>query len=46
VLDGIAHQREAAYRAAAHVLIDTAGQSPGQVATAVLAATGWGVDPR
>jgi shikimate kinase len=41
VLDGIARQREDAYRAAAHLLVDTAGRSPGQVVTAVLAATGW-----
>lgn len=41
VLDEIARQREDAYRAAAHVLIDTAGRSPGQAATAVLTATGW-----
>jgi shikimate kinase len=46
VLDGIARQREDTYRAAAHLLIDTAGRSPGQVATAVLAATGWGSDLR
>ena len=41
VLDELARQREDAYRAAAHVLVDTAGRSPGQAATAVLIATGW-----
>jgi shikimate kinase len=41
VLDDIAREREEAYRAAAHVLVDTAGRSPGQAATAVLIATGW-----
>jgi shikimate kinase len=41
VLDELARQREKAYRAAAHVIIDTAGRSPGQAATAVLVATGW-----
>lgn len=40
-LEAIAAGREPCYRAAAHVLIDTAGRSPGQVATAVLRATGW-----
>ncbi len=40
-LGAIAAEREACYRAAAHVLLDTAGRSPGQVATAVLRATGW-----
>ena len=40
-LEAIAAEREECYRAAAHVLIDTAGRSPGQVATAVLRATGW-----
>ena len=29
------------YKAAAHVLVDTAGRSPSQAATAVLIATGW-----
>jgi shikimate kinase len=38
VLEDIAGQREEAYRAAAHVVIDTAGRSPGQVASAVLRA--------
>jgi shikimate kinase len=46
ILDGIAREREDAYRATAHLLIDTAGRSPSQVATAVLAATGWGAEPR
>jgi shikimate kinase len=41
VLDELARQREEAYRAAAHVLVDTSGRSPGQAATAVLVATGW-----
>ena len=41
VLDDLARQREEAYRAAAHVLVDTAGRSPGQAATAVLVTTGW-----
>ncbi len=41
VLDEIARQREDAYRAAAHVLVDTSGRSPSQAATAVLIATGW-----
>jgi shikimate kinase len=40
-LEAIAAEREACYRAAAHVLIDTTGRSPGQVATTVLRATGW-----
>ena len=43
-LEAIAAGREECYRAAAHVLIDTAGRSPGQVATTVLRATGW--EPR
>jgi shikimate kinase len=43
VLDEIAKQREDAYKACAHVLVDTAGRSPGQAATAVLIATGWPV---
>lgn len=41
VLDEIARTREAAYKAAAHVLVDTAGRSPSQAATAVLVASGW-----
>lgn len=41
VLEEIAGQRENAYKAAAHVLVDTAGRSPSQAATAVLIATGW-----
>ena len=41
ILEAIAAEREEAYRAAAHVLIDTSGRTPGQVATAVLRATGW-----
>jgi shikimate kinase len=41
VLDEIARQREDAYKGAAHVLVDTAGRSPSQAATAVLVATGW-----
>jgi shikimate kinase len=41
VLDELAQKREEAYKAAAHVLVDTAGRSPGQAATAVLIATGW-----
>ncbi|MGH9039478.1 MAG: shikimate kinase [Acidimicrobiia bacterium] len=40
-LEAIATEREACYRAAAHVLIDTSGRTSGQVATAVLRATGW-----
>jgi shikimate kinase len=40
-LDELARQREEAYRATAHVLVDTTGRSPGQAATAVLVATGW-----
>src|SRR5207244_11927409 len=43
VLDELSRQREDAYKAAAHVLVDTAGRSPGQAATAVLVATGWPV---
>ena len=43
VLDELCRQREDAYKAAAHVLVDTAGRSPGQAATAVLVATGWPV---
>jgi shikimate kinase len=42
-LGAIAAEREESYRAAAHILIDTTGRSPGQVATAVLRATGWDV---
>lgn len=41
VLDEIAKAREDAYRATAHVLIDTAGRSPSQAATAVVVASGW-----
>ena len=41
VLEDLARQREEAYRAAAHVLVDTSARSPGQAATAVLIATGW-----
>jgi shikimate kinase len=41
VLEELAEAREDAYRSAAHVLVDTAGRSPGQAATAVLVATGW-----
>ncbi len=41
VLEAIAREREEVYRAAAHTCVDTAGLSPGQVARAVLAATGW-----
>jgi shikimate kinase len=41
VLDELARQREEAYKASAHVLVDTVGRSPGQAATAVLIATGW-----
>jgi shikimate kinase len=37
-LEDIARVREEAYRAVAHVVIDTAGRSPGQVASAVLRA--------
>lgn len=40
-LEAIAREREDVYRAAAHVCVDTTGHSPGQVAAAVLAATGW-----
>lgn len=40
-LEILAAEREPAYRAAAHVLVDTTGRSPSQVATAVLRATGW-----
>ena len=39
-LEDIAGERQEAYRAAAHVVIDTAGRSPGQVASAVLRAAG------
>ncbi|HEY3241076.1 MAG TPA: shikimate kinase [Acidimicrobiia bacterium] len=42
-LEAIAAEREDSYRATAHVLIDTTGRSPSQVATAVLRATGWDV---
>lgn len=42
-LEALAAEREAAYRDVAHVLVDTAGRSPGQVATAILRATGWQV---
>jgi shikimate kinase len=41
VLDEIARAREDSYKAAAHVLVDTAGRSPSQAATAVLIASGW-----
>jgi len=41
VLEEIASRREDAYKAAAHILVDTAGRSPSQAATAVLIATGW-----
>jgi shikimate kinase len=44
VLGGIARDREEAYRAASHVLVETSGRSPGQVATAVLVATGWDIE--
>ena len=37
-LEDIARAREEAYRAAAHVVIDTSGRSPGQVASAVMRA--------
>jgi shikimate kinase len=40
-LGAIAAGRAECYRAAAHVLVDTTGRTPGQVATAVLRATGW-----
>jgi shikimate kinase len=40
-LGAIAAERDECYRAAAHVLIDTAGRSPGQVATTVLRTIGW-----
>ena len=43
VLDIMARDREESYRVAAHLVIDTAGRFPSQVATAVLAATGWEV---
>lgn len=43
ILQGIARDREEAYRAAAHLVVDTTGRSPGQVAMAVLAAAGWEV---
>jgi shikimate kinase len=46
VLDGIARQRDDAYRAIAHLLVDTTGKSVGQVAAAVLAATGWEAESR
>jgi shikimate kinase len=45
VLDELARAREGAYRAAAHVLVDTAGRSPSQAATAVLVASGWTSGP-
>jgi shikimate kinase len=38
ILEDIARAREEAYRAVAHVVIDTSGRSPGQVASAVLRA--------
>jgi len=41
VLEDLCRAREDAYKAAAHVLVDTAGRSPSQAATAVLIATGW-----
>jgi len=41
VLETLSRQREDAYRAAAHLRIDTTRKSPSQVVTAVLAATGW-----
>lgn len=44
ILEGIARDREDAYRAAAHVTVDTTGMTPGQVAAAVLTATGWEVE--
>lgn len=40
-LEALAAEREAAYREVAHVLVDTTGRSPSQVATAVLGAAGW-----
>lgn len=43
VLEAIARDRAEAYAAAAHVCVDTEGRTPGQVAGAVLAATGWSV---
>lgn len=46
VLGGLARDREQAYRAAAHLTVETAGRSPGQVATAVLRAIGWDVASR
>jgi len=45
-LDGLAREREDAYRATAHLLVDTAGRSPGQVAREVLTATGWDAGSR
>jgi shikimate kinase len=44
VLDELARAREDAYKATAHVLVDTAGRSPGQAATAVLVASGWATE--
>jgi shikimate kinase len=41
VLQTMARDRDESYRVAAHVVIDTGGRSPSQVATAVLAAIGW-----
>ena len=41
ILEELSRQREEAYRAAAHLRVDTTGKSTFQVATAVLAATGW-----
>jgi len=46
VLDRMARDREESYRIAAHLVVDTAGRSPSQVATAVLAAIGWEVPAR
>lgn len=43
VLEGLARDREEAYRTAAHITVETAGRSPGHVATAVLRTIGWEV---
>lgn len=41
VLEDLARERDDAYRAIAHLVVDTSGRSPGQVATRVLRAAGW-----
>ena len=41
ILEALAAARAESYRAAAHLTVDTTGRTPGQVASAVLAAAGW-----